>query len=151
MTKPIYVCKKCGSDRVRKTVYVWYNSIEECGHRAETEHEEPTLWCANCNSRETVEETSVIDIGELCTYCGSDTASSAQNGLFVNRIPSAERTAISLLGYDDVTIDVEINGYMCVECQSFPCDRCGTPTHEYEILDKANPELVCGSCLKEGE
>jgi hypothetical protein len=51
MTKPIYVCKKCGSDRIRQTVWVWYNSIEECGHRAETEHEDPRVFCENCKTR----------------------------------------------------------------------------------------------------
>jgi hypothetical protein len=90
-----------------------------------------------------------IDIGQLCTYCGRDTARHAQNGLFVNRIPSDADGKLVLSGGDDVTIDVVINGYMCVDCQSIPCDRCGTPTHEYEILDKAIPELVCGDCLKE--
>jgi len=153
MTKPIYVCKKCGSDRIRQTVYVWYNSMEECGHRAETEHEEPALWCANCNSRETVNVACClpeIDIRQLCTYCGSDTAWHAGNGLFVDRIPSDADGKLVLSG-GDATIDVVINGYMCVECQSIPCDRCGTLTHEYEILDKATPEVVCSSCLKEGE
>ena len=153
MTKPIYVCKKCGSDRIRQTVYVWYNSMEECGHRAETEHEEPALWCANCNSRETVNVACClpeIDIRQLCTYCGSDTAWHAGNGLFVDRIPSDADGKLVLSG-GDATIDVVINGYMCVDCQTHTCDGCGTPTHEYEILDKATPEVVCSSCLKEGE
>ena len=91
-----------------------------------------------------------IDIGDLCTHCGRDTASDDEL-LYVNRIPCGADGKLVLVSGGDVTIDVEINGYMCVECQSIPCDRCGTPTHEYEILDKATPELVCSSCLKESE
>ena len=87
-----------------------------------------------------------IDIGNLCTHCGRDTAfeSGADEVLFVNRIPSDADGKLLLSGGDDVPIDVMIRGYMCVECQSMPCDRCGENTHEYEHLDE---ELVCEGCL----
>ena len=64
---------------------------------------------------------------DLCTHCGRDTSFSAGNGLYVNRLPS-----------DD--------GYMCVECQLIPCDRCEKPVLDYEILDGPTPELVCPDC-----
>ena len=57
-----------------------------------------------------------IDIGDLCTHCGRDTTFNSGNGLFVNRIPSGASGKLILDGGDDVTLDVELDGYMCPEC-----------------------------------
>ncbi len=58
-----------------------------------------------------------IDIGDLCTHCGRDTTFVNRNGLFVNRISSMADGRLILSGGDDVTLDVDIDGYMCPECQ----------------------------------
>ena len=69
-----------------------------------------------------------IDIGNLCTHCGRDTSfgSVDENGekllLFVNRIPSDTDGTLTL---QDGTISVEVEGYMCPDCQCDECDDCG--------------------------
>lgn len=59
-----------------------------------------------------------LDIGDGCTDCGRDTRPGS--GLFVNRIPSGTE-------HDGC----EIVGYLCADCQSVECDRCGELTIEY--------------------
>ena len=61
-----------------------------------------------------------IDIGDLCTHCGKDTSFGSGDLLFVNRIPSGADGKLELAG--EVTIDVTIDGYMCVECKSIECE-----------------------------
>ena len=99
-----------------------------------------------------------VDIGERCTHCGQDTSANTKSDceaikyykqmLFVNRIPSGADGQLVLAGGDDVKIDVNIEGYMCIECQSVECDRCGESTPFYEILDLPIPELLCENCLE---
>ena len=91
--------------------------------------------------------TISIDIGNLCTHCGISTAFNSGNGLFVNRIPSNADGKLLLSGGDDVPVDVEIEGYMCINCQSVECDECGELTPFYEILDIPIPKLLCEGCL----
>ena len=52
----------------------------------------------------------MINLKNHCVSCYRDT--SWGSGLFVNRIPASTEK------YD---------GYMCVECQSYECDRCNKP------------------------
>ena len=63
-----------------------------------------------------------VDIGDLCTHCGRSTAFGSQ--LFVNRIEIEWDTATLVLtgGDADVRISVEVDGYMCAECQLIKCD-----------------------------
>ena len=103
-------------------------------------------------------KTMKIDIGDLCTYCGKDT--SFGSGLFVNRIPSGANGKLLLQrgqevleeesdidagsGIDgnllfDTLIDVEVDGYMCPDCQRIECDECGELTLEYELVDGEIP------------
>jgi len=96
--------------------------------------------------------TLVIDIGDLCTHCGRDTSFGAvdDNGerllLFVNRLPSGADGMLVLDGGEDKTISTSINGYICVECRSVECHRCGELTIDYEILDLPIPKLLCADC-----
>lgn len=83
-----------------------------------------------------------IDIGDLCTHCGKDTSFGSGDLLFVNRIPSGADGKLELAG--EVTIDVTIDGYMCVECQSIECDLCGEKVLEYEL----DGRVVCMDCLE---
>jgi|TARA_R110000772_G_scaffold217460_1_gene327902 hypothetical protein len=75
----------------------------------------------------------MIDIGDSCTHCGDDT--SYGSGKFVNRIPST---------YSEGIHDPERSGYMCVGCQSIPCDSCGEATLDYEYTD--SHDVVCYKC-----
>ena len=93
--------------------------------------------------------TITIDIGDLCTYCGRDTALGSKELLFVNRIPSGSDGKLTLSGgdgEDEVTLDVNIYGYMCAECQAIDCDRCGKPSLDYEHVNDGT-ETVCPDCL----
>ena len=83
-----------------------------------------------------------IDIGDLCTHCGKDTSFGSGDLLFVNRIPSGADGKLELAG--EVTIDVTIDGYMCVECQSIECDLCGKKVLDYEL----DGRVVCMDCLE---
>ena len=76
-----------------------------------------------------------INIGDHCTHCGVDTSFKAGNGMFVNRIPSGADAKLVLAG--EVTINVTVDGYMCVNCQLNKCERCG------EMVD----DLQSGVCL----
>ena len=99
-------------------------------------------------------EPVTVNIGDRCTHCGRNTSFGAvdDNGeqllLFVNRLPSGADGMLVLDGGEDKTISVRITGYMCVDCQSVECDRCGESTLDYEILDLPIPELLCENCLE---
>ena len=99
-----------------------------------------------------------IDIGDLCTHCGKDTALNSGELLFVNRIPNGGegklvldhgadnvKNPYPLRFFGDVTIEVSINGYMCSACQSIECDDCGKFVLEYDIVDG---EIYCEDCLE---
>ena len=92
-----------------------------------------------------------MDMGDLCTHCGRDTAFASGNGLFVNRIPSMADGRIELT-LTDTPLIVELDGYLCPDCQAVSCDKCGEPTLDYEI-DNNDGNIYCGECLsrKEGE
>ena len=95
-----------------------------------------------------------IDIGNLCTHCGRDTASRSDELLFVNRIPSgADGLLVFANGVtaEESGLIVSLEGYMCVDCQSQECDKCGESTLDYEILDLPIPELLCTNCLEKVE
>ena len=71
-----------------------------------------------------------INIGDHCTHCGIDTSFKAGNGMFVNRIPSGADAKLVLAGGEKIflseaTINVTVDGYMCVNCQLNKCERCG--------------------------
>jgi len=96
-----------------------------------------------------------LDIGDLCTHCGMDTAFASGNGLFVNRIPSVADGRIELTLQatgTDTPLIVELDGYLCPDCQAVPCDKCGEPTLDYEI-DNNDGNIYCVECLgrKEGK
>ena len=120
-----------------------------------------------------------IDIGDLCTHCGRDTSfgSVDENGekllLFVNRIPSGANGKLLLQrGQEvleeesdidgnlllDTLIDVEVDGYMCPDCQCIECDECGELTLEYEwmnmggfLFDQEDPIRLCPDCMEKRE
>ena len=81
-----------------------------------------------------------IDMGELCTHCGEDTLELASSGM---RISSGADAKLVL---NDAEKDIEVTGWQCLKCREIECDRCGSMTHEYEILDKPTPEVVCQHC-----
>ena len=68
--------------------------------------------------------------GNLCIECWEDT--SFGSGRFVNRIPA-----------DNGVRD----GYMCAECQSIKCDRCGEDTLEYTT--EYNGDWLCPDCSED--
>ena len=80
-----------------------------------------------------------INIGDHCTHCGIDTSFKAGNGMFVNRIPSGADAKLVLAG--EVTINVTVDGYMCVNCQLNKCERCG------EFVWWMVDDLQSGVCL----
>ena len=116
-------------------------------------------------------EPITVNIGNRCTLCGRNTSFGAvdDNGeqllLFVNRIPSGADGKLALSNIiDEITsmsteidgnllanllIDVTVEGYMCADCQSVECDRCGETTLDYEILDLPIPELLCENCTSQ--
>ena len=87
-----------------------------------------------------------IDIGDLCTHCGKDTSLGSGEQLFVNRIPSGADGKLELAG--EVTIDVTIDGYMCVNCQLIQCDMCDGMVLEYDLT---NGDVVCMDCFGKDE
>jgi len=101
-------------------------------------------------------ENIKVDLGNLCTYCGRDTAFGAvdKDGnkllLFVNRIGSETDGTLYLAGDDDVELNVTLRGYQCSECQAIECDRCEIPSPYYQILElveSGRTEIVCDRCL----
>jgi len=87
-----------------------------------------------------------IDIGDLCTHCGRDTSFGSGESLFVNRIPSGADGTLILHGGGDINISVELNGYMCVDCQSVECDECNEDVLDYYINDG---QIICTDCQEE--
>ena len=101
-------------------------------------------------------ENLTINLGNLCNYCGRDTAFGAvdEKGnkllLFVNRIGSETDGTLYLAGDDDVELNVTLKGFMCSPCQAIECERCGIPSPDYQILEYADSEgtiVVCDNCL----
>jgi len=108
----------------------------------------------------------VIDIGNLCTGCGKDTAFGSGDQLFVNRIPSyadatlAEDDEIWGKSCDLVIMvknfmitnpsekEVDIDGYLCRACQYVECDMCPKLTLEYEMI---GDYIVCEECQDEAQ
>lgn len=66
----------------------------------------------------------VKDIGNLCVECGEDT--SFGSGRFVNRI-SADRDIYEDSPFKNLIKNGynRVHGYLCAECTSEECDRCG--------------------------
>lgn len=69
-----------------------------------------------------------LDIGDKCTHCLCDT--SGGSGNYVNRIPSGHEWTVYTPNGERYTIDVD--GYMCSDCQMITCDECGNDTLEYD-------------------
>ena len=103
-----------------------------------------------------------IDIGDLCTHCGRDTSPNSGNLLWVNRIPSGgdgdivASTEVQLVlqggnpPHEDpphISIElplvVEVNGYMCVDCQLIECDICHKMVLDYEL----DGRVICSECM----
>ena len=56
-----------------------------------------------------------MDCGDLCVYCGNDTAFGG--GRFVNRI-GADLGADIVHDWLGAPIEVTLNGWMCPDCQT---------------------------------
>tara|TARA_Y100000296_G_scaffold70562_1_gene85328 strand:+ start:1568 stop:1849 length:282 start_codon:yes stop_codon:yes gene_type:complete len=88
-----------------------------------------------------------IDIGDRCTHCGRDTTEDTWN-----RIPSGTDGILVLTGGNaDVRISVQVDGYMCADCQSVQCDICGEYALDYRIVDGEHPLVKCPNCFEKGE
>lgn len=84
-----------------------------------------------------------INIGEMCTHCGRDT--SAGSGLYVNRIPSSGDWTV-LVG--DENFEVNVDGYMCIDCQCVPCEVCGELTMEWDTFHYQGTHVwACPECV----
>ena len=79
----------------------------------------------------------VIDVGSMCVDCGKDTAMGS--GLFVNRMPSDKIWSVN------EQFEVEVDGYLCRECQLLDCGTCKTAVLDYELI---NNSVVCINCLE---
>ena len=89
-------------------------------------------------------ENIEINIGDLCTHCGRDTSSDSEESLFVNRIPSgADGKLILANAPEDYYLDVALTGYMCADCQSVECDKCGNKVLHYSIREL---KIICTDC-----
>ena len=88
-----------------------------------------------------------VDIGDLCTHCGRDTAFGT--GLFVNRIPSGtDGTLVITGGEEDVRISVTVDGYMCPDCQLVECESCGELAEDlWTIPNEMKPNDFFGKLL----
>ena len=92
-----------------------------------------------------------IDIGDLCTHCGRET--SLGTSLFVNRIPSRTNGTLELKLNEYVSLEVEVDGYMCPECQQLECDKCGELAVDYYIMEFSGgvSEIRCRECYEAGK
>ena len=92
-----------------------------------------------------------IDIGDLCTHCGRET--SLGTSLFVNRIPSGADGKLLLADGDEVVVNVNVEGYLCPECQQLECDKCGELAVDYYIMEFSGgvSEIRCKTCYEKGE
>lgn len=81
-----------------------------------------------------------IDIGDLCTHCGTDT--SFGSGSFVDRVPS---------GWQRDSGTPDLDGYMCPDCLSMECDLCGQKCGDdwYSEYPEAEGDIVCTDCADE--
>lgn len=94
------------------------------------------------------------DIGNLCVECGKDTKFGS--GRFVNRIP-ADRDLDEDSPFKHLIKEgySRVNGYLCPECSSEECDRCGELVAvDEQITESAfehgfrfNCWMVCYDCL----
>lgn len=88
-----------------------------------------------------------IDLGDMCICCFRDTSFNAvdEDGnkllLFVNRIPSEGDAKLRLMETD---VDIQVEGFQCVECQQVECDECENLALDYEIQDG---KIICSECL----
>lgn len=80
-----------------------------------------------------------IDVGEICCYCGTSVAFG--DGHYVDRIGAdAYWTVVGPLGKN---FTIEVDGYMCADCQCEDCEFCGEPVIDYEIVDG---QIKCIDC-----
>jgi hypothetical protein len=90
-----------------------------------------------------------VDIGELCTHCFQDTSSNADNGKWVDRIPSDADAKIVSDNTENI-IYIGISGYMCYTCRLIECDKCHKLVSETEHYDDDGEVLLlCGLCYIE--
>ena len=80
---------------------------------------------------------TALDIGDRCVSCGLTTAPGS--GRFVNRIPADSSWETDAGAY------VQVDGWLCEECQSIECSRCGEGSASYEFI-AFRP--VCDACLE---
>ena len=78
-----------------------------------------------------------INMGDACVYCENDT--SFGSGRFVNRISACVSQGID---------DDEKEGYMCEECQSEDCDKCGIFTADYILGFTEDMDILCIQCYE---
>jgi hypothetical protein len=78
-----------------------------------------------------------IDVGSMCVDCGKDT--SLGNGLFVDRMPSDKIWSIN------DRFEIEVDGYLCSDCQLIDCYTCGNGVLDYRLI---NNSVVCMNCLE---
>ena len=78
-----------------------------------------------------------IDVRCMCVDCGKDTA--LGSGLFVDRIPSDKIWSIN------DRFEIEVDGYLCRDCQLLDCDKCGTGVLYYQLIDNS---VICENCLE---
>jgi hypothetical protein len=98
------------------------------------------------------------NVDNLCVECGKDT--SFGSGRFVNRIP-ADRDLDEGSPFKDLIKKgySQVNGYLCPECTSEECDRCGELVgideqiieSDFEDGFRFNCWMVCYDCLTQEE
>jgi hypothetical protein len=97
-------------------------------------------------------------VGDRCVECGKDT--SFGSGRFVNRIP-ADRDLDKDSPFKHLIKEgySRVDGYLCADCTSEECDRCGELValdeqiieSDFENGFRFNCWMVCYDCLTQEE
>lgn len=86
-------------------------------------------------------KTGLINIGNKCVFCMEDT--SAGSGKFVNRIGADSLWFVEASNGERFSVNVD--GYMCEDCQTLECSECNDMTTQYEY--SANGDVICTECV----
>ena len=81
--------------------------------------------------------TNTIDIEGICVDCGRDTAFGG--GLYVNRIPAYGQWFVNN------SFEIQVDGYLCADCQCLDCSVCSASVIDYELIDNS---VICENCLE---
>lgn len=91
----------------------------------------------------------IKNVGDHCVYCGEDT--SFGSGRFINRVSADtyldDDSPLLTIKFNNLSLQVgdHVDGWMCPECQSVECAKCGELTLDYI---NHNGSLYCPDCAE---